>query len=128
MKSKFVVLIFMILFLMISGCSKDTELKQETRWDCTVGCAGKSNDESYIITYSQEKIVSESGTLSIQNKNDFDIIVHLSTNGESERTADVPAGGVSVLHEIKKDAVYTFGCHADVDEGTEISCIVFEGE
>lgn len=128
MKSKFVVLIFVILFLMISGCSKDTELKKETRWDCTVDCAGKSNDESYIITYSQEKIVSESGTLSIQNKNDFDIIVHLSTNGESERTADVPAGGVSVFHEIKKDAVYTFGCHADVDEGTEISCIVFEGE
>lgn len=128
MKNKAVILVFMILFLMINGCSKDTKLKKETRWDCTVDCAEKSNDESYIITYSQEKIVSESGTLSIQNKNDFDITVHLSTNGESERTADVPAGGISVLHEIKKDAVYTFGCHADVDEGTEISCIVFEGE
>lgn len=128
MKSKFVVLIFMILFLLISGCSKDTELKKKTRWDCTVDCAEKSNDESYIITYSQEKIVSESGTLSIHNKNDFDITVHLSTNGESERTADVPAGGVSVLHEIKKDTVYTFGCHADVEEGTEIRCIVYEGE
>lgn len=52
MKSKFVVLIFMILFLMISGCSKDTELKKETRWDCTVDCAERSNDESYITKTS----------------------------------------------------------------------------
>ncbi len=105
-----------ILSFLISSCSNDTDAGKETKWDCTVTCAEKSKEESYIITYSEEEVVSSTGTLSVQSRNDFDIIVHLLTDSESERSIEVPAGGVSCLYQIEKDVIYTAGCQADVED------------
>ena len=66
--------------------------------------------------------------LSLQNQNDFDIVVHLLTNGQQERTAEIPAGGVSILYELIEGVEYTVGTHADVPEGTEIFLMVYEGK
>lgn len=91
-------------------------------------CAEKSDEDSYVVTYSDAKIVSNTGTLSFQNQNDFDIVIHLMTDDQEERISEIAAGGVSVLYEVEKDAVYTVGCHADIVEGTEIKLMVYDGE
>ena len=96
-------------------------------WDCTVTCAEKSSDNAYVISYSEEEIVSTKGVLTLENRNDFDIIVHLFADGK-ERVEEMPANGVTVLYQISKDTVYTLGCHADVSEGIEIKLYVYDGE
>ena len=98
------------------------------KWNCSVTCAEDSTENAYVMTYSDERVVSSTGVLSLQNQNDFDIVVHLLTNGEKERTTEIPAGGVSVLYELVEDAEYTVGSHADVSEGTEINLMVYDGE
>ena len=98
------------------------------KWNCSVTCAEDSADNAYVTTYSNERVVSNTGVLSLQNQNDFDIVVHLLTNGQQERIAEIPAGGVSILYELIEGAEYTVGTHADVPEGTEIFLMVFEGE
>ncbi len=128
MKKYFLCLWMIILILALSACSKSVDKPNVEKWDCTVNCAEKSGDNSYIITYSDKEILSSSGMLSFQNPNDFDIVVHILTNGEEERTTTVKAGGVVVLHQVKKDVIYTIGCHADVKEGTEIKLTVYDGE
>ena len=54
-------------------------------------------------------------------------MVHLLTGGEEE-VLDIPAGGVSVRYRLEQGTVYTVGCHADVEIGTEIALMVYEGE
>lgn len=98
------------------------------KWNCSVTCAKDSADNAYVTTYSNERVVSSTGVLSLQNQNDFDIVVHLLANGQQERTAEIPAGGVSVLYELIEGAEYTVGTQADVSEGTEIFLMVYEGE
>lgn len=98
------------------------------KWNCSVTCAEDSADNAYVTTYSNERVVSSTGVLSLQNQNDFDIVVHLLTNGQQERTAEIPAGGVSILYELIEGAEYTVGTHADVPEGTEIFLMVYEGK
>lgn len=127
MKKRRFIFSIIFLILLLNGCSENTDLEKKSKWDCTVACAEDSKDNSYIITYSSEEIVCTTGTLSIQNKNDFDIIVHLSTNNEDERVEEITAGATSVLSQIKKDAVYTVGIHADVKENTEIKCMIYDG-
>lgn len=124
------ILLITLLAVALSGCSKETDQKKEERWDCTVACAEDFGDDSYVITYSEEEITTATGTLSIQNRNDFDITVHLQSDKgeEEERTVEIPAGGVSILHQLSKNISYKIGCHADVEEGVEIKCMVYEGE
>lgn len=121
-------LFMVILVLTMSACSKSDDLEKASQWDCTVSCAEQSNEGSYVITYSDEKIISRTGTLSFQNQNDFDIVVHLFTKDQEEKISEIVAGGSSVLFGIAKDTNYTVGCHADVDEGTEIKLMVYDGE
>lgn len=124
------VFIFSIIFfvLLFNGCSKNTDLEKKSKWDCTVTCAEESKDNSYIITYSSEKVVCTTGILSIQNRNDFDIIVHLSTSNEEERVEKITEGTTCILYQIKKDVDYTVGLYADVEENTEIKCMIYDGE
>ena len=98
------------------------------KWNCSVTCAEDSANNAYVTTYSNERVVSNTGVLSLQNQNDFDIVVHLLTNGQQERTAEIPAGGVSILYELIEGAEYTVGIHADVPEGTEIFLMLYEGQ
>lgn len=127
MKKRLFIFSIIFLILLFNGCSENTDLEKKSNWDCTVACAEDSKDNSYIITYSSEEIVCTTGTLSIQNRNDFDIIVHLSTNNEDERVEEITAGTTSVVSQINKNAVYTVGIHADVKENTEIKCMIYDG-
>ena len=109
------------------ACSKSANIEDIKTWDCTVTCAEKSSDNAYVISYSEEEIVSTKGVLTLENRNDFDIIVHLFADGK-ERVEEISANGVTVLYQISKDTVYTLGCHADVSEGIEIKLYVYDGK
>lgn len=121
-------ILIMILVLSLTSCSDSKQSNEIKSWDCTVTCTEKSKDDAYIITYSDEKIVSNSGMLTLQNRNDFAIVVHLLSAGNKEITLDIEAGGVCVFHQAEIETVYTVGIHADVDIGTEINLVVYDGE
>lgn len=128
MKKRVFIFSIIILVFLFNGCSKNTDLEKESKWDCSVACAEESKDNSYIITYSSEKVVCNTGALSIQNRNDFDIIVHISTSNEEERVEKITAGSTVILYQIKEDVDYTVGVYADVEENTEIKCMIYDGE
>lgn len=105
---------------------KEKASRNITQWDCSVSCA-ESSDE-YVITYSDVKVISQTGALTIQNRNDFDIVVHLLSAGEQEIVSDnIPAGGSYTFLEAT-DKEYTVGVHADVDENTEMKVFVYDGK
>ena len=64
--------------------------------------------------------------MTIDNKNAFDITVHLFTDG-NERVEEIDAGVMVSLYQIVRDTEYTLGCHADVPEGTEIIIPIYDG-
>ena len=117
----------LLCVLLLTACTAQTPVDQAGEWDCTVHCAAESTADAYVITYSDEKVWTQYGTLYFSNPNDFDITVHLYTAGEVERVADVPSGGTGMLDELKKDCDYTVGCHADVPENTQIRLTVHDG-
>ena len=91
-------------------------------------CAEKSTPDSYVITYSDAKILSNTGVLTVQNRNDFDIIVHLLCEGKQELVSDsIPAGGCYSFQNVT-DKEYTVGIHAEVDENTDIKAFVYDGK
>ena len=118
---------FLLLLLYVYSWSKQKSVPVENKWDCTVTCVEESSDNTYVITYSDEKIISNTGILTIDNKNDFDISVHLIVDGV-ERVEEISAYGVTILYQIVRDTEYKLGCHADVPEGTEIKLMVYDGE
>ena len=122
------IIVLSVALLIFSEHAGTTPAEEINQWDCSVSCAAESSADSYIITYSDVEIVSNTGTLSFQNRNDFDIVVHLFAAGETERKIDIPAGGVSILHQVKSNLTYTVGCHADVAENTEIVVMAYDGE
>ena len=124
----FGIIVLSVALLILSEHAGTTPAEEINQWNCSVSCAAESSADSYIITYSDVEIVSNTGTLSFQNRNDFDIVVHLLAAGETERKIDIPAGGVSILHQVKSNLTYTVGCHADVAENTEIVVMAYDGE
>lgn len=121
-----ILLMIPIIFSLVACTKQDEEL---AKWDCSVACAEESTENNYVVTYSDEKIISKTGLLTIQNRNDFDIVVSLhQTSGEEEKTVEIKANEVTILHNIEKNKEYTLGCHADVKEGTEIKIMVYDGE
>ena len=90
--------------------------------------AEKSTPDSYVITYSDAKILSNTGVLTVQNRNDFDITVHLLCEGKQELVSDsIPAGGCYSFQNVT-DKEYTVGIHAEVDENTDIKAFVYDGK
>ena len=84
----------MIIFSTYKSSEAYRKAKAKTQWECSVVCAEKSTPDSYVITYSDAKILSNTGVLTVQNRNDFDIIVHLLCEGKQELVSDsIPAGG-----------------------------------
>ena len=117
-----------VFSVLLCSCSNLKHVEETDKWDCSVICAQTSKPDSYIITYSNETIVTSTGVLTIQNRNDFDIKVHLLADREEGEVLEVGAGGVTVQYQLDKEAEYTLGIHADVEEGTEIKVMVYEGE
>ena len=113
--------------LALCACSNSKSAEELDKWDCSVVCA-KESEDGYVITYSDEEVVPQAGVLTFQNRNEFDIVVHLLTAGEEERTMEISAGGICVQDQLKTGAAYTVGCHAEVEENTEIKLMVYDGE
>lgn len=128
MNTRRFVFIISICSLLLCSCSNLKHVEELDRWDCTVTCVQTSKPDSYIITYSDKKIIASTGVLTIQNRNDFDIKVHLLTNREKEEVLEVGAGGITVQYQLDKEAEYSLGIHADVEAGTEIKVMVYDGE
>ena len=128
------------------------DTSQQDKWDCSVTCAETSETNNYVVTYSDKKVFSQTGILTFQNSNNFNIIVHLqipdeeqtgiltfqnSNNfniivhlqipDEEERTAEIPAGGVSSLYQISQNKACTVGVYADVPENETIKLMVYDG-
>lgn len=137
MKKKIAIVLGVVTVLVIIGTlifsayrSSETYRKEKAsiQWDCSVTCAEKSVNDEYVITYSDVWVTSKTGTLTIQNRNDFDIVVHLLCEGEQEIVSDaIPAGGSYSFLKIT-DKEYTVGVHADVNENTEIQVFVYDSK
>lgn len=96
------------------------------RWDLSTSCAKESTEDTYVITYCDEKISCSTGLLSFDNANDFDITVHLLSGGNGELKVDIPAGSTAALSVDSVKTEYTVGIHADVAADTDIMLIVRE--
>ena len=96
------------------------------RWDLSTSCAKESTEDTYVITYCDEKVVCTTGLLSFDNANDFDITVHLLSGGNGELKVDIPAGSTASLSVDSVKTEYTVGIYADVAADTDIILIVRE--
>ena len=103
--------------------------KASIMWDCSVTCMEASTSEKYVINYADSKVISKTGALTIQNRNDFDIVVHLLCEGEPEIVSDeISSGGCYSFLQVATDKEYTVGIHAAVDTKTEIKVFVYDGK
>ena len=100
----------------------------ENKWDCTVQCAKESDEDSYIITYSEEEILADTGCITFQNRNMFAITVHLVGKGKEAFVSEIAPGGNVTFMQADKEVTYTVGIHADVEEGTELNLMAYDGE
>ena len=83
---------------------------------------------AYRSSESYRKVLSKTGTLTIQNKNDFDIVVHLLCEGEQEVVSDnIPANSFYSFTNVT-DKEYTVGIHADVGVAADIRVVVYDGK
>ena len=103
--------------------------KASIMWDCSVTCMEASTSEKYVINYADSKVISKTGALTIQNRNDFDIVVHLLCEGEPYIVSDkISSGGCYSFLQVAADKEYTVGIHAAVDTKTEIKVFVYDGK
>ena len=57
MKKFLSILLIVPLIFSLVACSKQNE--ELSKWDCSVSCAEESTENNYVVTYSNEKIVSK---------------------------------------------------------------------
>lgn len=126
--SLIIVVICVISFCACSQANKNEVANNEVvnSWDCTVICAEESSENAYVITYSEEKVVSATGVLTLENRSDFGMAVYLQVD-DGQSVEYIKAGGAIILYEMVQGAEYTIGCHAEVAEGTEIKLLVYDG-
>lgn len=110
----------------LCACAQTEETEVVNSWDCTLTCAEATEENAYVITYSDKTLVSTTGSLTIENANDFGVVVYLYTD-DSERVEVLDANSRIVLYEMSTEAKYTVGLHAEVKEGTEIKLLVHDG-
>lgn len=136
MKKKTIAVIVLIVVAIIGGTALSAYRSSEPyrkawapiQWDCSAVCAEKSTSDEYAITYSDIKVWSKTGVLTVQNRNDFNIVVHLLCEGNQEIVSDsIPSGGCYSFMQVT-DKEYTIGIHADVDENTSIKVFVYDGK
>lgn len=117
-----------IVFSAYRSSESYRKAKAAIQWDCSVTCTEESTSAKYVITYSDVKVLSKTGTLTIQNKNDFDIVVHLLCEGEQEVVSDnIPANSFYSFTNVT-DKEYTVGIHADVGVAADIRVVVYDGK
>ncbi|MBR2027922.1 MAG: hypothetical protein IKA10_02880 [Oscillospiraceae bacterium] len=106
--------------------SRLTPFPVVNQWQFSTNCAATSSTDKYVITYCDEKISCTTGLLTIENKNNFDISVHLLSSNKGEIVLDVPKNTSAAFALTADSAEYTVGVHADVSEGTEINLTIYE--
>ena len=117
-----------IVFSAYRSSESYRKAKASIQWDCSVTCTEESTSAKHVITYSDVKVLSKTGTLTIQNKNDFDIVVHLLCEGEQEVVSDnIPANSFYSFTNVT-DKEYTVGIHADVGVAADIRVVVYDGK
>lgn len=123
------VVIIGIAFFAFMSSEVYIKKKAPIMWDCSVTCMEESASEKYVINYADSKVVSKTGVLTIQNRNDFDIVVHLLCEGDPEIVSDnISSGGCYSLLQAATDKEYTVGIHSDVDVPTKIKVLVYDGK
>ena len=127
MKKIFVLMIGLSLIFTMVGCGNNKQVSEIRKWDCSVACENESSSDEAVITYSDVKVSSQTGTLTFQNQNDFDIVIYLLAEGAAEQVLEVPAGGAASLYQVIKDTEYTVGVHGDVSGETTIELMVYDG-
>lgn len=93
---KIAFIICCILTLSLAACSNRQENPQISKWDCSVNCAEQSTSNEYVITYSDEKLTSQTGALTFYNgknlKLPYIFLITAKKNGEKQsRQAVQPA-------------------------------------
>lgn len=67
-----IVSVFAVAAIIIISAYRSSEsyrkAKATIQWDCSVSCTEKSTSAQYVITYSNVKVSSKTGTLTIQNR------------------------------------------------------------
>lgn len=128
MKRGLAALLAVLTVLSLAGCGAQKGAAEDTgKWDCSVSCAEGASG-GYVITYSDQTVTCKTGTLTLQNRNEFDIKVHLLSAGAQELVSEsIPAGG-SFSFLQAPDGAYTVGVHAEVEEGTDILLFVYDGD
>lgn len=111
----------------LCACSQTEENAVVNSWDYSVTCAEKSEDNIYVSAYIDEAIVSTTGCLSFENKNDFQVIMRFYIDGTNKITKWIEANSKIVLYGMEKAAEYTIELEAEVEEGTEIKLSVHDG-
>ena len=89
-------------------------------YDVTIACAEESTEESHIITYWNDKVVSKSGSFHVYNLNDFPITVYLDSPGETEIALELLPEEGKVVNNMNAKESYQVGVFADVKENEEI--------
>lgn len=123
------VILIGILIVTLCACSNSKYNEQRSKWLCTVTAIEESENSDDIIFYCDEEIISKTGDLTLQNKNDFAITVHLINQGKEEVSFDLePNNGSIIYKQARENEKYTIGISADVPKGTEINLKVYDGE
>ena len=123
-----------VLLSMLSGCAGDLpKVEGSGPWDCSVSAVNHDNKDVYEITYSRIYVKSETGTLTVDNRNDFPITVHLMPQNfnkpsKAEEAETTVEGGQSVPIPVEKELMYEVGVHADVPDGTEVKLTVSDSK
>ena len=128
MKKKAIIIIALVAFVLGIGIIRSSKAESEivNSWDCTVTYAEEASNDTYVITYCDDKIVSTTGILTLENNNDFGIVVYLKAD-DYERIELMDADSRMILYELDKEVEYAVGFHASVTRGTEITLLVYDG-
>ena len=126
MKKLICIALICMVSIALVACAK--EQPKQDQWEITLPCAEESRQDSYVISYNGTTVSSETSILTLQNRSDFDMTVHLSCNGQEEQIFEIQPGGVTVFHQAVKGEAYTVGIHAEAKEGTEMKLMVYDGE
>lgn len=113
MKRLICFIIATICLISLCAYSQSADIKAVDRWDCSVECAQKSVN-TYVITYSDEEIISHTGFLSFNNQNDF-VAVCVLINPLS--------GGLENMGNVALESVVDYPGSLDLHEVTPIEQI-----
>lgn len=122
MKRLLALLLTAVVFL--CGCGKTAE--EGKKWDCSVVVPV---EDPTCIVFVNERLQTNSGSLSFQNRNQFPVHLYLYKNGFGELVteAEMQPGGAFAFLQVEADVEYTVGFHADQPEGTAVTIMAYDG-